>query len=78
MTEHRRTGWRVERASDKPLGRTHAGRFFIPLRITTDDQETTEAHLVLTGDDSERLLGELSRLMNEGGPAPVEPIAEQA
>ncbi|MEU9142001.1 hypothetical protein AB0D33_39720 [Streptomyces sp. NPDC048404] len=78
MTANRLTGWRVERVPDKPLGRTKAGRFFIPLRITTDRQETTEAHLVLTGDDSERLLGELSRLMSGGEPAPLDPIAGTA
>ncbi|MEV7424049.1 MULTISPECIES: hypothetical protein [unclassified Streptomyces] len=46
--------------------------------MTTDRQETTEAHLVLTGDDSERLLGELSRLMSGGEPAPLDPIAGTA
>jgi len=78
MTANRRTGWRIERAPDKPLGRTNAGRFFIPLRITTDDQNTAEAHLVLTGDDSEQLLGELSRLMSGGEPAPLDPIGGPA
>jgi hypothetical protein len=78
MTANRRTGWRIERAPDKPLGRTNAGRFFIPLRITKDDQEPTEAHLVLTGADSERLLGELSRLMTGGEPAPLGPVCGPA
>ncbi|TLQ38854.1 hypothetical protein [Streptomyces marianii] len=77
MTANSQIGYRVERVPDKPLGRTQAGRFFIPLRIT-DGQGTTEAHLVLSGTDSEQLLGELSRLLAGGEPAPLDPIGEPA
>lgn len=77
MTANPQTGWRIERAPDTPLGRTSAGRFFIPLRITVD-QETSEAHLVLTGADSEQLVGELSRLLAGGEVAPPSPIREPA
>lgn len=78
MTANRQTGWRIERAPGKPLGRTNAGRFFIPLLITADGQEIAEVNLVLTGSDSERLLGELSRLLSGGEPAPLDPIGGPA
>ncbi|MBK3576113.1 hypothetical protein JHN63_20280 [Streptomyces sp. MBT65] len=79
MTANRQIGWRIERAPDKPLGRTNAGRFFIPLRITTDGQDVGEAHLVLTGSDSEQLVGELSRLIHGGvEPAALDPIGGPA
>ncbi|WP_449352564.1 hypothetical protein [Streptomyces shaanxiensis] len=78
MTANRRAGWRIERAPDKPLGRTNAGRFFIPLQISADGEEPIEANLVLSGSDSEQLVADLSRLMCGGEPAPLDPVGGPA
>ncbi|WP_411129848.1 hypothetical protein [Streptomyces sp. x-19] len=59
------------------MGRTNAGRFFIPLRVT-DGQQVTEEYLVLTGADSEQLIDELSRLLAGGEPAPLDPVGGPA
>ncbi|MFK0296714.1 hypothetical protein ACIQU6_40445 [Streptomyces sp. NPDC090442] len=77
MTANRQASWRIERAPDEPLGRTNAGRFSIPLRIT-NGQEVFEAHLVLTGADCEKLVSELSRLLAGDEPAPLDPIGGPA
>ncbi|MFD5231032.1 hypothetical protein ACFWJ5_21330 [Streptomyces qaidamensis] len=70
-------GWRVERSPGKTLGRTHAGRFFIPLTIS-HGEETAEANLVLTGDDTEQLHSELGRLLGGVTPEPLAPVGETA
>ncbi|MEV0657166.1 hypothetical protein ACH4NC_07670 [Streptomyces sp. NPDC017201] len=78
MTANRDTGLRIERAA-KPMGRTNAGRFFIPLQVITDGEPTAETNLVLTGTDTEQLLGELSRLLSGGAePHHLDPVGGAA
>ncbi|GHF06727.1 hypothetical protein [Streptomyces morookaense] len=68
MSADRRTGLRIERLPDEPLGRTKAGRFFIPLRIFMDDEPAT-GHLIMSGSDAEELVRDLSRLVcGDGSP----------
>ncbi|MEV5509062.1 hypothetical protein [Streptomyces orinoci] len=69
MPEDRYNRLRIERLSDKPLGRTKAGRFFIPLRIFANDDEPTTGRLVMSGPDIEELVRDLSRLLNGDGPS---------
>ncbi|MFD3911186.1 hypothetical protein [Streptomyces sp. NPDC058603] len=78
MTANHQTGLRIERA-DKPMGRTRAGRFFIPLQVIKDGHPTTETNLVLTGTDTELLLAELSRLLSGGAePHQLNPVGGTA
>ncbi|MEU3355285.1 hypothetical protein [Streptomyces sp. NPDC037389] len=76
MTDNRQSKLHVERVHDQPLGRTQAGRFFIPLRIFAGDGEPEEAHLVMSGPDTENLLRDLARLF--GGTLSLGPIGGAA
>ncbi|MDT0423506.1 hypothetical protein [Streptomyces evansiae] len=68
MTANRVTGWRIERVP-KPMERTKAGRFALPLRLVRDGEHIEFAALVLSGDEAEQLLGDLSRMLG-GKPCP--------
>lgn len=63
MTANRAIGWRIERAP-KPMERTKAGRFALWLRLLRDGEHVEIAALVLSGDDAEQLLGDLSRMLS--------------
>lgn len=69
MTASRATGWRVERVS-KPMERTNAGRFSLPLRLLRDGEHVDDAALVLSGDEAEQLLVDLSQMLSGSASAP--------
>ncbi|MEW2573663.1 hypothetical protein [Streptomyces sp. NPDC047070] len=72
MTANTRTGYRIERTPGQTLGRTHAGRFNLPLQLIEDGQQRVALDLVLTGPEAEQLHGELGRML--AGDAPAEPV----
>ncbi|MEV0444957.1 hypothetical protein AB0I84_38520 [Streptomyces spectabilis] len=69
MTANRATGWRIERLP-KPVERTNAGRFAVPLRLLRNGEHIDDTDLVLSGDEAEGLLGDLSRLLSGATPTP--------
>lgn len=63
-------GWRLERPTGLPLGRTEHEQVVLPLSIVKGDEEVAQASVVLTLAEAEFLHAQLCRAL-DGQPVPA-------
>lgn len=73
MTANPNQGWRIAPRLGATLRRTEAGRFAMPMEITSNGAHVTDIEYVYTGAEIEALYRQMRELHAGGAPAPPAP-----